>query len=67
MQFKTLTEGYTEVELENGDRIRVKVIIGNVDFALSQTEGMNAYNFQHQIVSFVTPKAKVENGKGMKK
>lgn len=66
MNFKTLTEGYTEVELDNGDRIRVKIVIGNIE-ANGQTmpDGSIAYNFQHQVVSFVTPKDKVTKGKGM--
>lgn len=60
MNFKTITEGYTEIELSNGDRLRAKIVFGDVE-----DNGQGGYNLQHQIVSFVTPKDKVTKGKGM--
>lgn len=56
--FKTEVEGFTELLLANGDRIRVKISIGSIQEYVGEknTDGTQKYNMQHQIVSFVLPK-----------
>lgn len=59
MNFATAIQGWTELELENGDRIKLQIVVGSITEVKGKKnpDGSQMYNMQHQIVSFVTPKS----------
>lgn len=58
MNYKVLEEGFTELELENGTKLKFKIVIGSVTKieGKKNPDGTQMYSMQHHMVSFVIEK-----------
>lgn len=60
MTYTVLEEGFTIVELENGDKLKLKIVVGDVQAMKGQKDpqGNQVYSLNHQVVTFLVPKVR---------
>lgn len=58
--FKVIEEGFTLIEMSNGNKLKFKTVVGSIDMieGRKNPDGTQMYSINHQMVSFVIPNKK---------